>query len=70
MAGEVNVGHLRRSACLMSSPSSWNSSPVSRSAAAARFSSRCATDEVPGIGSITGERASSQARATWAGVAW
>jgi hypothetical protein len=34
--------------------SSWNSSPVSRSAGADRFSSRCATDEVPGIGSSTG----------------
>ena len=31
------------------------------------FSSRCSTEEVPGIGSITGERRSSQASATWAG---
>ena len=33
-------------------------------AAAAVFSSRCATVEVPGIGTITGERCSSQASAT------
>ena len=32
--------------------------------AAAMFSSRCATEPVPGIGIITGERLSSQARAT------
>ena len=31
--------------------------------AAATFSSRCATDEVPGIGTITGERRNSHARA-------
>ncbi|SLH62986.1 Uncharacterised protein [Mycobacteroides abscessus subsp. abscessus] len=37
--------------------------------AAAVFSSTCATDDVPGIGSITGDRRSSQARASWAGVA-
>ncbi len=35
--------------------------------AAAQFSSRCAIDPVPGIGSITGERCSSQASATWEG---
>ena len=35
--------------------------------AAAMFSSRCATDEVPAIGSITGERRSSQASATCPG---
>ena len=33
------------------------------------LSSRCATDDVPGIGSITGERRSSQASASCAGVA-
>ena len=33
------------------------------------FSSRCATDEVPGIGSIIGERRSSHASASCAGVA-
>ena len=37
--------------------------------AAARFSSRWASDEVPGISSTVGARASSQASATWAGVA-
>ncbi len=37
--------------------------------AAATFSSRWASDDVPGIGSIAGERASSQAIAIWAGVA-
>src|SRR6266849_4451820 len=38
--------------------------------AAATFSSRCSTLEVPGIGSMTGDRASSHARATWEGVAF
>ena len=33
------------------------------------MSSRCATLDVPGIGSITGERRRSQARASWDGVA-
>ena len=33
------------------------------------FSSRCATEPVPGMGSIAGERASSHAIATWCGVA-
>lgn len=37
--------------------------------AAATFSSRCCSERVPGIGSITRERESSQARATCAGVA-
>jgi hypothetical protein len=36
---------------------------------AATFSSRCSTDDVPGIGNITAERASSQASAICAGVA-
>src|SRR5258707_1010409 len=39
-------------------------------AAAAMFSSRCSTDEVPGMGSTTGDRASSHASASWPGVAW
>src|SRR5260370_15875403 len=38
--------------------------------AAATFSSRCLTLEVPGIGSMTGDRASSHARATRDGVAF
>src|SRR4029077_16562466 len=38
--------------------------------AAATFSSRCSTLAVPGIGSMTGDRASSHARATWDGVAF
>ena len=37
--------------------------------AAAKFSSRCSIEDVPGIGSITGERASSHASAICAGVA-
>lgn len=37
--------------------------------AAARFSRRCATDEVPGIKRIFGERCSSHASATCIGVA-
>ena len=36
---------------------------------AARFSRRCSIESVPGIGSITGERRSSQASAICAGVA-
>jgi hypothetical protein len=39
-----------------------------RTAAAARFSSRRSTRRVPGIGTIQGFWASSQASATWAGV--
>lgn len=37
--------------------------------AAAVFSARWVSELVPGIGMITGERCSSQARATWVGVA-
>src|SRR5262249_27985861 len=40
-----------------------NSSEVKRIEAAARFSSRWAIEEVPGIGSIAGDRCSSQASA-------
>ena len=40
------------------------SSSVSTSVAPSTLSSRCATEPVPGIGSITGERASSHASAT------
>jgi hypothetical protein len=40
-----------------------HSSSVSRADAAATFSSRWATDGVPGIGRITGDRRSGQARA-------
>jgi hypothetical protein len=42
----------------ISSCSSW-------SAAAERLSSRCAGVAVPGMGSVTGESASSHARAIW-----
>src|SRR6184192_4769475 len=38
-------------------------------AAAATFSSRCAIDDVPGIGNITGDRSRSQASATWTTLA-
>src|SRR5205085_4466246 len=44
--------------------SAFISSALNFSLAAAMFSSRCATDEVPGIGNMTGERWSSQAIAT------
>src|SRR5918996_1087724 len=37
--------------------------------AAPMFSSRCSSEDVPGIGQTTGERLRSQASATWAGVA-
>ena len=46
-----------------------NSSSVSSIFTAATFSSRCATFEVPGIGSITGLRFSTQASAIWPGAA-
>jgi hypothetical protein len=46
-----------------------NSSALKRIDADARFSSRCAIEEVPGIGSMAGERCSSQASAIWLGVA-
>jgi hypothetical protein len=46
-----------------------NSSAFKRIDADARFSSRCAIEEVPGIGSMAGERCSSQASAIWLGVA-
>ena len=42
----------------------FHSSGVNFSLAAATFSSKCARDDVPGIGSITGERSRSQASAT------
>jgi hypothetical protein len=38
--------------------------------AAATFSSRCATFDVPGIGNITGDRFSNHASASCDGVAW
>jgi hypothetical protein len=46
-----------------------NSSALKRIDADARFSSRCAIEEVPGIGSMAGDRCSSQASAIWLGVA-
>src|SRR5262249_9512995 len=49
--------------------SSCRSSVERRIRAAATFSSRCASDDVPGMGTITGEWASSQAIATCTGVA-
>ena len=49
--------------------SSRSSAGLSTSSAAARFSSRWAIREVPGIGTIAGERASSHASATWPLVA-
>lgn len=51
------------SSVLCSSASNW----MARDAI---FSSRWATERVPGIKTIWGERARNQARATWAGVAW
>src|SRR3979411_1428855 len=44
------------------------SSSFNRNDAASTFSSRCSIDEVPGIGSIIGERFSNQASATCLGV--
>ena len=45
------------------------SSSVKRRDAAAMFCSKCSTEEVPGIGRITGDRHSSQESATWVGAA-
>ena len=47
--------------------SSKNSSSVNCSDAACTFSSRCKIDEVPGMGSIIGDRFSNHANATWMG---
>ena len=46
-----------------------NCSSESTTVDAAQFSSRCETFEVPGMGSITGDRRNNHARATWAGLA-
>src|SRR5207247_11433903 len=43
----------------------FHSSALSWSFSAAMFSSRCASDDVPGIGNMTGDFCSSQARASW-----
>ena len=51
-----------RSAASSSRVQSWSESWIS---AARMFSSRCETDDVPGITSMAGERASSQASAIW-----
>jgi hypothetical protein len=48
--------------------SSRYSSSVNRKEAACTFSSRCSIEDVPGIGSITGDRFNSQASATCLGV--
>ena len=45
------------------------SSALKRSGADASLSSRCATEEIPGIGRMAGERCSNQASAIWLGVA-
>src|SRR5262249_9714956 len=49
---------------------SSNSSSPRVISAAATFSSRCATLDVPGIGNITGDRFSNHASASCDGVAW
>ena len=46
-----------------------NSSEFNRIEEEARFSSRCAIEDVPGIGNTAGERCSSQASEIWLGVA-
>src|SRR5262245_20595965 len=51
-------------------PKASNSSIESWISVAATFSSRCSTFEVPGMGSITGLRLSTHARAIWLGAAW
>ncbi len=45
------------------------SSSLRRMSRAAVFSSRCATEDVPGMGRATGERLINHARLTWVGVA-
>ncbi len=47
--------------------SSRYSSSVNCNDAACTFSSRCAIEEVPGMGSIIGDRFSNHANATWMG---
>ena len=50
--------------------SSKLSSSVNCNDAACTFSSRCAIEEVPGIGSTIGDRFSNHANATWMGFIW
>ena len=47
----------------------FHSAGVNLMFVAATFSSKCAMDDVPGIGSITGERSRSQTRAIWTTLA-
>src|ERR1044071_2824749 len=72
--------HIARFRSMLRSQACWYSIWPSRSRAsnslsdrsiltAATFSSRCATFDVPGIGSMTGLRLSTHASAIWLGVA-
>src|SRR6266849_4890016 len=67
----VNIRtHIYRENASSGTPaSSANSSSVNRNDPASMFSSRCSTEEVPGIGSVNGERCSNQASATCMGLA-
>src|SRR6202021_1864220 len=51
----------RGNAYFAAASSSCHSASLSVTSAAFKFSSRCAIEDVPGIGSITGERCSSHA---------
>ncbi len=59
MQGTREQGTGRQQGYLAAASTAAHSSLPISSAAAATFSSRCATFDVPGIGSITGERCSS-----------
>ena len=58
----VNRTSLCRHACPASASIAFHSSALNFTFAVAIFSSRCAREDVPGIGSITGDRCSSHAR--------
>src|ERR1700679_3961550 len=60
---------LRLAGAGVTSESFANTGSGSFNPAAAMFSSRWATDDVPGIGTATGERRNNHASATWNGVA-
>ena len=69
IAGSISMASCTRCRKQPFQDSSCRSSVEREICAAATFSSRCASDDVPGMGTMTGERASSQAIATCTSVA-
>ena len=59
----INLPFARHATIAGTAKSVWYSSSVKRREAAATFCSRCAIEEVPGIGTIRGERRKSHASA-------